>query len=157
MILTPVKFILSAMLWPMPQLQFLAEMGNTFILQLPQIQGHSKLGLICPAKSDPIAQLFTNDAAVAELTAFLFVFAALTQPLNALVFGIDGILIGAGDLRFLAWAMMGSFAAYAGIALSTANLGMGWLWACLVGLMVFRGGAVWARFKQEGWIRVGAN
>jgi Na+-driven multidrug efflux pump len=105
----------------------------------------------------PIAHLFTNDVAVAELTGFLFVFAALAQPLNALVFGIDGILIGAGDLRFLAWAMIGSFAAYAGIALCTANLGMGWLWACLVALMVFRGGAVWARFKHEGWIRVGAN
>lgn len=104
-----------------------------------------------------IAQLFTNDVAVAELTAFLFVFAALAQPLNALVFGIDGILIGAGDLRFLAWAMIGSFAAYAGLALSTANLGMGWLWTCLTALMVFRGVAVWARFKHEGWIRVGAN
>ena len=105
----------------------------------------------------PIAQLFTNDQNVAELTGFLFVFVALTQPLNGLVFGIDGILIGAGDLRFLAWAMTGTFAAYAGFALGTANLGMGWLWVCLVAFMLFRGGAVWGRFKQEGWIRVGAE
>ena len=105
----------------------------------------------------PIAQLFTNDVAVAELTGFLFVCGAVGQPLDALVFGRDGIVGGAGYLRFLAWAMIGSFAAYAGVALSTANLGMGWLWACLTALMVFRGVAVWARFKHEGWIRVGAN
>ena len=105
----------------------------------------------------PIAQLFTNDQNVAELTGFLFVFVALTQPLNGLVFGIDGILIGAGDLRFLAWAMTGTFAAYAGFALGTAILGMGWLWVCLGAFMLFRGVAVWGRFKQEGWIRVGAE
>ena len=114
-------------------------------------------GALLLAARSPIAKLFTNDPSVAELTGFLFVFVALSQPLNALVFGIDGILIGAGDLRFLAWAMIGTFAAFAGFAFATANLGMGWLWACLVALMVFRGGAVWGRFKQEGWIRVGAD
>jgi len=112
--------------------------------------------LLLVARS-PIAKLFTNDPGVVELTGFLFVFVALSQPLNALVFGIDGILIGAGDLRFLAWAMVGTFTAFAGLVFSTASLGMGWLWVCLVALMVFRGGAVWCRFKQEGWIRVGAD
>lgn len=114
-------------------------------------------GAVLLAARSPIAKLFTNDVAVAELAGFLLVFVALTQPLNALVFGIDGILIGAGDLRFLAWAMISTFAGYAGIALATANFGMGWLWACLVALMIFRGGAVWARFTQGGWIRVGAD
>ena len=94
---------------------------------------------------------------MAELTGFLFIFVALSQPLNALVFGIDGILIGAGDLRFLAWAMIGTFAGFAVCAFATTNLGMGWLWACLVALMIFRGAVVWGRFKQEGWIRVGVE
>ena len=31
---------------------------------------------------------------------------ALMQPLNGLVFVLDGILIGAGDLRYMAWAMV---------------------------------------------------
>jgi Na+-driven multidrug efflux pump len=51
---------------------------------------------------------------------------ALMQPLNAVVFALDGILIGAGDTRYLMWAMLSSsVVAFAPVALASAVLGWG--------------------------------
>ncbi|QIN79162.1 hypothetical protein GBA65_12235 [Rubrobacter marinus] len=38
---------------------------------------------------------------------------ALMQPVGAAVFALDGILIGAGDTRFLKWSMLAALAAFA--------------------------------------------
>ena len=37
---------------------------------------------------------------------------AVLQPVNAVAFVLDGVLIGAGDMRFLAWAMAGAAAVF---------------------------------------------
>ena len=52
-----------------------------------------------------LPDLFTDDAAVASLAGFLLVWVAALQPVNGVAFVLDGLLIGAGDMRFLAWAM----------------------------------------------------
>ena len=40
------------------------------------------------------------------MAAFVLVFVAVMQPVNGVVFVLDGLLIGAGDLRYLAVAML---------------------------------------------------
>ena len=39
------------------------------------------------------------------------------MPLNGAVFALDGILIGAGDTRFLMWGMLAAAAVYMPVAL----------------------------------------
>ena len=57
--------------------------------------------------------VFTSDETVVEQTQAIWPLFVLMQPLNGAVFALDGILIGAGDGRFLMWSMVASFAASA--------------------------------------------
>ena len=70
------------------------------------------VGALVFALSGHLPGLFSDDAAVVDLTAFVLVWVALLQPVNAVAFVLDGILIGAGDMRFLAWAMAAAAAAF---------------------------------------------
>ena len=102
--------------------------------------------------------LFTEDAEVRSLTAFLLVWVALFQAVNAAVFVLDGILIGAGDMRFLAWAMVLAAAVFlpAALAVLLLDLGIGWLWAALSLLMVTRLAFMAWRFSGDAWAVPGA-
>ena len=51
---------------------------------------------------------FTSDQSVIAAAASLMPFVAATQPLNSVVFVLDGIMIGATDFKFLAAAMTGA-------------------------------------------------
>ena len=77
-----------------------------------------------------LPDLFSNDPAVISLVAFLFIHVALWQPIAGIVFALDGILIGAGDLRFLAIAMVAATAVLiaGSFAVLGLGLGIGWLW-----------------------------
>ena len=50
---------------------------------------------------------------------------ALMQPLNGAVFALDGILIGAGDARYLMWSMLAAMAAGVAVSLATLALRLG--------------------------------
>ncbi len=54
-----------------------------------------------------LARLFTNDPAVLDQIAGIYILIAWMQIPNAVLFAIDGLLIGAGDLRFVRNAMVG--------------------------------------------------
>ncbi len=56
--------------------------------------------------SPVLPQVFTSDAAVVTLAAFLLLHVGFSQPAARVVFTLDGVLIGAGDLRFLAVSMV---------------------------------------------------
>jgi putative MATE family efflux protein len=114
-------------------------------------------GLVA-AVSGVLPRLFTDDADVARLASFLFLVVAALQPVNAVVFVLDGVLIGAGDLRYLAWAMVGAAALFVPVALAVnlLDLGIGSLWAAIGLLMVARLVALWARWRGAGWAVVGA-
>ncbi len=101
--------------------------------------------------------LFTDDASVQAVTAFLLLFVAALQPVNAVVFVLDGILIGAGDLRYLAWAMTGAAAAFVPVAATVPalELGVGWLWGAIAVLMLARLAALVARWRGSAWLVVG--
>ena len=79
---------------------------------------------------------FTSDRSVMIMAASLMPFVALSQPLNSVVFVLDGIMIGAADFRFLALAMTGA-AALTCVLLITAT-SIGGIWWALIILMVAR-------------------
>ncbi len=105
-----------------------------------------------------LPELFTNDAQVASLAVVAMIHLALMQPINGIVFALDGILIGAGDMKFLAWAMAGAAAAFIPLALlvPSLDLGLGWLWASIWVLMVVRGAGLLWRFRSDRWLVLGA-
>ena len=105
-----------------------------------------------------LAPLFSDDAAVVHLTEQVLWVVAALQPLNAVVFVLDGVLIGAGDLRFLAGAMVGAFAVFLPAAVLAGAVGgtLLWLWGAVTLLMAARlAGMVW-RFASDAWAVTGA-
>jgi putative MATE family efflux protein len=115
-------------------------------------------GLITLATRTLTPHLFTSDPAVVSLTAFVLVFVAAMQPVNGPVFVLDGLLIGAGDLRYLAVAMLVPSLVFVGLAAGVwaAGLGIGWLWAALYVFMLGRLVGLGARWRSGGWAVTGA-
>ena len=115
------------------------------------------LGLVVGGLRAPLVPLFTGDPAVRHLAAQVLWFVAALQPLNAIVFVLDGVLIGAGDLRFLSGATLGALALFLPAALSVAafHLPLPALWGALTLLMVARLGAVTGRFAGDRWAITG--
>lgn len=107
---------------------------------------------------DPIIGLFTDDEVVAERTRAMWPLLCLMLPFAAAVFAFDGILIGAGDTRFLALAMTG--AAAVGIPLLLVAQRDGWgivgVWAAINAVIVARLIGTGWRYRDRRWARVGA-
>jgi Na+-driven multidrug efflux pump len=105
-----------------------------------------------------LPHVFTDDPAVIGLAAFVLLWVAVLQPVNAVAFVLDGILIGAGDMRFLAGAMAVSAAIFipAAVAVAVLGAGIGWLWASLALFMASRAGILLARFAGDRWLVLGA-
>ncbi len=101
-----------------------------------------------------IAEFFTTSAAVtALLTPDVVLLVCLIQPLNGIVFVLDGLLIGARDTRYLMWAMLGGAAIMVPLAWSALQFGWGLLGVLLaiVALMVWRGATNVGRFYCGAW------
>src|SRR4051794_32166096 len=111
-------------------------------------------GLVLLAGIDVIPAAFTDDDAVRDAARDAWPLFALMQPAAAVVFALDGILIGAGDTRYLAYAMLASLAVFAPLALMADDLRG--LWAALLALMVMRLATLAARFSRRRWIVLGA-
>ena len=105
-----------------------------------------------------LVPLFSDDPAVVHLTRQVLWVVAVLQPLNAVVFVLDGVLIGAGDLRFLAGAMVAAFAVFlpAAVLAGAAGGTLGWLWGAVTLLMVARLAGVAWRFAGSAWAVTGA-
>ena len=65
----------------------------------------ASIGLGLLATRDVLPHAFTSDPAVLDRAHELWPLFALMLPAGALVFALDGILLGAGDTRYLAYAM----------------------------------------------------
>jgi len=110
------------------------------------------------AGTGTIPRLFTGDPDVVERAGELWPLFAFMQPVGAAVFALDGILIGAGDTRFLKWSMVLAFLAFAPLALAALALDFGvvGVWAALNVLMLVRLATCGARFLGRRWAIVGA-
>lgn len=114
-------------------------------------------GLGVAALRGVLPDLFTDDPAVIALAGFLLLYVAVLQPVNGAVFVLDGLLIGAGDLRFLAKAMVGGMCVFvpAAAAVLVLDLGIGWLWAAISLFMVARLVPLAWRFHGDAWVVLG--
>lgn len=68
--------------------------------------------LVCPAVGFGLAWVFTPDPEVQRLFALSLLVLAVGQPLAAYVFILDGVLIGAQDVRYLGLAGLFTLVAY---------------------------------------------
>jgi putative MATE family efflux protein len=116
------------------------------------------LGVATATVAPVLPRVFSGDGAVRALATFLLLWVAVMQPINGVVFAWDGILIGAGDQRYLALAMAGAAALFvpAAVAVAWLGLGIGWLWAALVGFMAARMVPLSARGRRGAWAVPGA-
>ncbi|MFT6814098.1 MAG: Na+-driven multidrug efflux pump [Ilumatobacter sp.] len=90
-----------------------------------------------------VARAFSNDdAVISRATSGLFLLAVLLLP-GAVAFACDGILIGAGDYRFIgrtAFAFLLAVLPIAVLVLATRSLGIVGIWLGLLGWVCLRAG-----------------
>jgi putative MATE family efflux protein len=116
-------------------------------------------GVVMLALTDVIPRAFTSDPAVIDQAKKIWPLFALMQPANGAVFALDGILIGAGDTRFLMYAMLAaSLGFYVPVALMALafDWGIVGVWVGLVGLIAVRLVTCAWRFSSRRWALVGA-
>ena len=116
-------------------------------------------GVALLALGDVIPHLFTPDDAVVDRAHEIWWLFAALMPLNGAVFALDGILIGAGDTRFLMWGMLAASAVYIPIALLALEQGWGivGVWWGLAALIVVRLAICGGRFAGDRWALTGAQ
>jgi putative MATE family efflux protein len=104
-----------------------------------------------------LSRAFTGDPRVLHQAALLWPFLAAMQPLGGAVFALDGILIGAGDTRYLMWSMLAASSLF--VPLAALALAFGWgvigVWAALDVLIAARLALLGPRFVRRRWAVVG--
>ena len=133
-----------------------ARLAGRRILRMAVMLGLS-VGVLVAATSSVVPHLFSSDPAVLAAGTMSLWWVAAMQPVNAVAFSLDGILLGAGDLRFLAWAMVGVAAAVAPIGVAIMWLD-GPLWTVWLLMAVFMAGrmvSLLARFHGRRWVNLG--
>ncbi len=116
-------------------------------------------GLLLAAASPVLGSLFTTDPVVRDLLVPVLLMAAVFQPVSGLVFVLDGVLIGAGDGRYLAWGGLAVLVVFAPVVLVTAatagSLTLLWLVFGAV-FMTGRGLVLLLRAHGDRWQVTGA-
>jgi putative MATE family efflux protein len=117
------------------------------------------LGLLVLVARPVFLPLFTGDATVRDAAFPALLLVALSQPVCGIVFVLDGVLMGAGDGPYLAWAMVLTLAAFAPAALLVPAVGGGLtvLWAAMTLMMTVRMLTLWWRSRSGRWLVTGAT
>ena len=114
-------------------------------------------GVLLAAVSPVLGRLFTSDPVVQDLLVPVLLVAALAQPVAGIVFVLDGVLIGAGDAVYLAWAQLVTLGLFAPVAWLVGDRGLVWLWVAFA--VCFMGGravTLLLRARGDWWMRLGA-
>ena len=131
------------------------------------VWGGAVLGLFVLAIHSLLPALFTTDPAVRSALSAALVVVALGQPLAGYVFVVDGVLIGAGDGRWLAGAMAATLVLYLPLAMWVharsddllthgAPSAVAVLWVVFTAFMVIRACFFWWRIRGDSWAVTGA-
>ncbi|RKN28835.1 MATE family efflux transporter [Micromonospora musae] len=106
-----------------------------------------------------VPALFSSDPLVREQAMVAWPWFAAMQPLAGVVFALDGVLIGAGDVAYLrnltVVAALGGFLPAIWLAYGL-DLGLGGIWAGLTLFVVLRLIALLLRLRSGRWAVVGA-
>jgi putative MATE family efflux protein len=115
------------------------------------------LAVVVIALRAAFVPLFTSDPDVRALLSSVLVVAAVFQPVCGVVFALDGVLIGAGDGRYLALAGVLTLAAFlplAALVLAT-DAGLVALWWAFGAFLVARLVTLLLRERSDRWLRTG--
>jgi len=125
------------------------------------------IGLVCgvafavviAAGAGVVPRLFSSDAAVLDQAGVAWPWFVAMQPVAGLVFALDGVLIGAGDVRYLRDLTVVAALGFFLPAIWTAYVldwGLAGIWAGLTLFVVVRCVALLLRLRTGGWAVVGA-
>lgn len=127
------------------------------------VGGGAVVGLLLGATAWAYVPLFTPDDEVRRAAVVAILVAALAMPIAGWVFVLDGVLIGAGDGRFLAWAGVVTLVVYLPCALAVrawappGTVGLAWLWVAFAGVfMLARAVTTGWRVRGTAWLVTGA-
>jgi putative MATE family efflux protein len=106
-----------------------------------------------------LAQAFSGDEEVHAASVGVLLVVAAVQPVSGIVFVLDGVLIGAGDGRYLAYAGLVTLVAYVPLALLVHALSAGlvWLWAAYAAFMLARMVTLMLRERGDAWLVTGVR
>jgi putative MATE family efflux protein len=122
------------------------------------VAGGFAAGLLLVAARPWVLPVFSDDADVIGVARQATWVVAAVQPVCSIAFVLDGVLLGAGDVRFLAAAMVTAAAAFVPLALAVERSGRGVvaLWLAIAAFMVLRTIANCWRFAGDRWSRAPA-
>jgi putative MATE family efflux protein len=117
-------------------------------------------GLALAATSWALGPVFSSDVRVHESLTLVVLVMAAGIPLAGYVFVLDGVLIGAGDAKYLALTGLVNLAAYLPLLaiVLMSGAGIAWLWAAFgIGYIGARAVTLGLRAKGNKWIISGAR
>ncbi|MFI9065043.1 MATE family efflux transporter [Streptomyces sp. NPDC053429] len=123
------------------------------------VVGGLVLGLLVVLARPVFVPLFTSDPVVEDALLPALLVLAVSQPVCGIVFVLDGVLMGAGDGRYLAGAMLLTLAVFTPSALLLPGLGGGLtaLWWAMTLMMVVRMATLQLRARSGRWLVAGAT
>jgi len=122
------------------------------------------LGLLVVAGSGVLGRVFTGATDVTDLLPLTLIVLGASVPLGGVVFVLDGVLIGAGDARYLALTGVANLAAFVPLAVAvllwapSGAAGLALLMAAFtVGYLGARAVTLGLRARTARWMVVGAR
>lgn len=120
------------------------------------------IGVLLAAVHGVLPSLYTTDPQVHRAVAAGLLVVAVQQVVAGPTFVLDGVLIGAGDGRWLSGAQVVMFLAYLPMILvvhvsspSDPAAAVSWLWVAFGGFMVVRCAILVWRARGDAWMRTG--
>ena len=120
------------------------------------------IGLAVIASSGILGQIFTGDQDVLGVLPLTLIVLGISVPLGGAVFVLDGVLIGAGDARYLAITGFLNLAVFVPLALAvlawapSGAAGLAFLMAAFaLGYLGARLGTLWPRARSDRWLVLG--
>ncbi|MCW3157813.1 MATE family efflux transporter [Micropruina sonneratiae] len=128
--------------------------------------GGAVVGAVVAVAGPFIAPLFTTDPAVRSALVASLIVVGIGQPVAGYVFVVDGVLIGAGDGRWLAGGMIAVLVGYLPVVAvlrlnADALAGQGAvaatvaLWLGFTAFMLIRSAMLWWRERGDAWLVTG--
>lgn len=118
------------------------------------------LGAVLASAAGVVPGLFTADPGVRAAMAGPWWILVVMAVVGGVVFALDGVLLGAGDVAFLRTVTIVSlvFGFIPGVLVAgAADLGLTGVWCGLLAFLVFRLVAVVLRFRSGRWVRTGVT
>jgi len=121
------------------------------------------LGVLVAASAWWFVPLFAAGHEVRVAATLGLLVCGVLMPLAGVVFMLDGVLIGAGDGPYLAWAGIGTVLVYLPAAWAVSRwapdgaAGLAWLWVAFAGVFLgARAVTTWLRARSDAWLVTGA-